>query len=395
MHKRIYQLMALLMIAALVLLTGCGGATSSTPKAADNSPYVIGFLSDVSGHSSSLGMPEQKTAQMLQKQFNDAGGINGHPVKIVMYDSKSDVDQAVLSAKQLIQQDKAIAIVGGTMSSAAMAISKLTENEKIPFIAMGAEEAITTPVRPYTFKAVQGDIAAVGNLFQNYIIPNNFKNIAVVSMNDQQGNGGRDKVKKFAAENGMKVVSEEILSALDTDFTAQLLKVRDSRPDVLIIWSRPPSASIVGKQARQLGLNMPILQSHGCANQAFIDQLGPVASEGVILPSGKSLIPNLLPDSDPQKKALLDFANDYKAFTGEGADTFGGYAWDGIMMIANALKAGATTSEDIRNYLENNVKNFVGVSGIFNMSPQDHNGLKPDSMATLVIKSGKWTIYQK
>ncbi|MHB1405859.1 MAG: ABC transporter substrate-binding protein [Desulfitobacteriaceae bacterium] len=396
-----WQKLTVLTLAMGLLLVGCGqtGGTSPTTSNKNTSstnkdPYVIGFVAAATGLASSLGQPETQTAKMLEKQINDAGGINGHPLKIVIYDDESTEAKANLAAKKLIEQDKVLAFVGGTTSGSAQAMLKLAEDAKIPFIAMGAAVQLVEPVKPYTFKTPQTDRLVLQTSIDKAIKPNNWTKIAWLNVNDSYGDGGRVEWEKLVEPNGLTTVLNERFNTNDTDFSGQIVKIKNSNPDVILIYSRPPSAALINKAIRQAGITKPIIQSHGIANQTFIDTAGSSA-EGVILAAGKLLIAGQLPDTDPQKKTLLDYAQKYKEFSGKSADTFGGHAWDGIMMIVNALKSGANTPEAIRNYLENNTKNFVGISGVFNMSAKDHMGLDANALAVLQIKNGKWAPYQK
>lgn len=401
---RKFLLLTLCLLLVVGLLSGCapkraekpgGDQGSGTPPAEEKEPYVIGIAFAETGGASSLGEPERLTADMIAKQINDAGGINGRELKFVAYDTQSDETQAVLAIKKLIEQDKVLAVVGGTTSGESMGMLNVAEENETPFVSVAAAITIVEPVKKWVFKTAQTDRLALGTIIEGYIKPNGFKNIAWASVNYAYGDSGRVEFEKLAPENGLTGVADERFGRDDTDMTTQLTKIKGTNPDALLVWSIPPSASIITKNYGDLDLSgrFPMIQSHGIGNMTYIEQSG-TASNGVVFPAGKLLVADILPDSDPQKQTLVQYKADYEAFANKPASTFGGHGWDGIMMVVEALKNGAETREEIRDYLEG-LTNFVGISGVFNMSADDHMGLDPSAMAMIEIKDGKWTLYQK
>jgi len=169
-------------------------------------------------------------------------------------------------------------------------------------------------------------------------------------------------------------------------------RARVKNPDAMVIWSTPPTASIAAKNIRQLGIRAPILESHGIANRAFIQLAGP-AAEGVVFPAGKLLVAGRLPAGDPQKALLEKYARDFEAANQYAASTFGGHAYDGITILADALRHVGPDKARIREYLEH-VQGFIGTGGTFNMSPRDHNGLGTKDMVLVVIKNGAWDLWK-
>jgi len=156
------------------------------------------------------------------------------------------------------------------------------------------------------------------------------------------------------------------------------------------VWAIPPSASIVTRNYGELALTIPMIHSHGIANQNFLDLAGPAAN-GIELPVGKIVVADQLPDSDPQKQAMLSYTKDFTAKFNTPPSTFGGHAWDAFNMLVNAIKEAGTDRAKIRDSLEK-TKNFVGISGVFNMSEQDHNGLDESCMVMVGVKDSKWIL---
>ncbi|MBE0465926.1 MAG: ABC transporter substrate-binding protein, partial [Candidatus Desulforudis sp.] len=211
-------------------------------------------------------------------------------------------------------------------------------------------------------------------------------------MNNAFGDSGRENFVVAAADHGLNIVVEEKFEVDDVDMTAQLTKVKGSTAQAVVVWAIPPSASIVTKNFKDLGLTIPLIHTHGVGNQTFIDLAGG-AADGIIAPMGKLLIAEQLPDTDPQKELLVDYLQAYEAKYGEQPSTFGGHGWDAFQLAVHAIETAGADRAAIRDALENTT-GFVGISGVFNMSLDDHNGLGVDSMALVGIVDGKWTLLE-
>jgi branched-chain amino acid transport system substrate-binding protein len=135
-------------------------------------------------------------------------------------------------------------------------------------------------------------------------------------------------------------------------------------------------------------MTQPLFQSHGVASPKFIELAGD-AAEGIILPTGKILVTDLLPDNDPQKKVLKQYAEQFQTDYQMPVSGFGGYAYDAMHILAQAMKGSNGDREKIRSAIEN-LQRHVGVSGVFNFSPQEHNGLDAGAFVMVQIKNGKW-----
>ena len=175
-----------------------------------------------------------------------------------------------------------------------------------------------------------------------------------------------------------------------TDFTAQMVKIRDAQPDAVLIWGIPPSAALAQKAYAQLNLGKPVYQSHGIGNQAFLDAAGDTA-DGLHAALGRMLIADQLPDDDPQKEVVTTFISDYEAKWGKAPSTFAGHAYDGFMIAVNALDEVGTDPQALRDELES-VEGWPGVSGVFTMTPEDHSGLTKDALVMVEVKDKTWTV---
>ncbi|NPA48883.1 MAG: ABC transporter substrate-binding protein [Thermodesulfobacteria bacterium] len=372
----------------LILLVGFFLLTSSPIWAAK--PYKIGALFSITGPTSFIGEPERNTLVMLVEEVNKAGGINGHPVEVVIYDTEGEETNAVKKVTKLIVQDKVLAIIGPSRTGTTLAVIPFVERYKVPLISCAAGIKIVEPVKPWVFKTAQSDRLAVKKIYA-YCQDHGLKKIAIITVSNGFGQSGREQLKALAKDYGIEIVADELFGPKDVDMTPQLTRIRAKNPDAVICWGTNPGPAIVAKNMRQLGMKQQLFMSHGVASKRFI-QLAGEAAEGIILPAGKILVADQLPDTDPQKKLLLSYIERYKARFGEEPSAFGGHAYDAFLLLKHALATAGADRAKIREALEN-AKGIVGIHGIFNMSPTDHNGLDEKTAFVLVrIKDGDWQL---
>jgi branched-chain amino acid transport system substrate-binding protein len=382
------QAVITLVIAALVL--GGGAAPAGAQE-----PYRLGAIFSITGPGSSLGIPERDTALMLEADINARGGIKGpdgrmHPLKLVIYDDASDETKAVLAAKKLIDEDRVTAIVGTTLSGTSLAILDTVQKAEVPLVSCAAAVKIVEPVaeRKWIFKTPQSDHLIVGVLV-DHLKAAGLTKVAWLNVDYAFGQLGWIEFEKAAAAAGLTVVANEKFGQKDVDMTAQLTRVKAANPQAVLVWSIPPSASIVTRNYADLGLRMPLFQSHGVGNRKYIELAGP-ASHGVRFPAGKLLVAEQLTDDDPQKAVLLAYARDFEAKYGP-RNTFGGHAWDAVQLVVRAMGKAGTDRAGVGAGLEA-TRNFVGISGVFDFSASDHNGLDRRAVTMMQIVDGRWKV---
>jgi branched-chain amino acid transport system substrate-binding protein len=355
-------------------------------------PYKIGALFAVTGPASFLGEPEKNTAIMLQEQINKAGGINGHPLEIIIEDTKSDETQAVLSAKKLLENDKVLAIVGPSTTGESMALVPILNTAATPLLSCAAGAPITQPVkdRAWIFKTPQYDISAVEAIY-GYMKKQGISKVGIITISTGFGDAGKKALMEMAPKYGITIVAEEKYGPKDSDMTTQLTKIKAAGAQAVINWSVGPGQVIVTKNWQALKMGIPLYQSHGWGSKKNIELAGK-AAEGVIAPLGRLVVWDKLSDKHPQKALLKKYSKDYEAkYKGEPG-TFGGHAYDSIMIITEALKKVGPDKMKIKDYIETKIKKWPGTGGIFNISPDDHCGLDKSAFEMVVVKNGDWEI---
>jgi branched-chain amino acid transport system substrate-binding protein len=371
---------------ALAGVLGMGPAEAADP------PIRIGAFLSATGPAAFLGDPEQKTLEMYVEQLNKEGGVIGRQLELVSYDDGGDAEKARTFAKRLIEQDKVDVIVGGTTTGTTMAVVPLVEQAQIPFISLAGAVVIIEPVKKWVFKTPHTDRMACEKIFTD-MKARNLAKIGVIS-----GTGGFDKSMRqqcleVAKNFGITVAADETYGASDTDMTAQLTKIRNAQVQAVVNPGFGQGPAIVTKNYRQLGMTMPLYQSHGVASKQFIELAG-AAAEGVRLPAAALLVADVLPEGDKQKPVVSAYKKAYEARYKAEVSTFGGHAYDGLFIVVDALKRAKTTDKaKLRDAIEA-TKGYVGTGGIVNMSEKDHMGLDLSAFRMLEIKNGDWTLVQ-
>ena len=350
----------------------------------------VGAIFGVTGPAANLGGPEARTLEMLVQEVNKKGGIKGNPVELIIKDSGASPEKAISFAKQLIDEDKVFAIIGPSTSGETMKIKTLAEDGKTILLSCAAAEAIVKPVGKYVFKTPQNDSHAVRKIYDQMKKAGIVK-IGVVSSNTGFGKAGKEQLEKLASEYGITIVANEVYDKEATDLTAVVTKLKAAGVQAFVNWSIEPAQAIVIKNARQIGLEIPIFQSHGFGNIQYAKAAGP-AAEGVIFPAGRLLVAESLPADNKQKALLTKYKKDYETRYHEDASTFGGHAYDAFTILVKAIETAGLDKEKVRTAIEN-TQGFVGTAGIFNFSAQDHNGLALDAFEMLTVKNGKFVPY--
>jgi branched-chain amino acid transport system substrate-binding protein len=349
----------------------------------------IGALFAVTGPAAFLGEPERNTAQMVVDEINRSGGVKGHKLELVVYDTTGDATKAVQLATKLIKNDHVAAIIGPSTTGESMAVIPVAEKDQVPLISCAAGIKITEPVKRWVFKTAQNDSLAVARIYE-YLQKHKQNRVAILTVSDGFGSSGREQLKAQAARYGITIVSDDTYGPKDTDMTAQLTKVRGTQAQAVICWGTNPGPAVIARNARQLGLKTPLYMSHGVSSKKFIDLAGD-AAEGIKLPSGRVLVADLLPASDPQKRSLMAFVKDYQRNYKAEGDHFGGHAWDAVMLLKGAIERGAETPAAIRDQLEK-TRQFHGIGGTYTFTPQDHAGLGKDAFILVEVKNRDWVL---
>lgn len=388
-------------LAVPALLLGAG-LPAATAQAAD--PVKIGAFFALSGPTAPVGTPTKLVAQMFVDKVNKEGGINGRPIELVLGDTEGDPTKAVLTFKRFVSEEKVVAVIGPTRTDEGMAVKRQIESSGIPTVmTVGGDPVIMEGklgnmdfgTARSVFKSPQRSSTAVRKVL-GYLKKHELTKVALLLSGDNFGQDGERWLRSLAPEYGIEIVGTEQFKPTDVDMKTQLTALAGKGPQAVICWTIGPAGALVSKNHHALGLTMPLLQCHGLPDPAYIKLAGE-ASEGDLMPATKLMTWEALPDSDPQKKVIAEFVrlyrDEYKYDAQYPINTHSGYAWDALLLLVEAMRKVGTEPAKVRDALEA-TKGLVGVSGVFTLGPQDHNGLGEDSMVMLQVKGGKFVMVE-
>lgn len=355
-------------------------------------PIKIGTLFSTTGPVGFIGDPEQKAVELLAKEVNDAGGINGRKIELVSYDDASDPARASTLTKRLIESDKIDLLIGGTITPNAMAMIPTVERAEIPYISVGGGLPIVDPVKKWVFKTPHTDRQVAMRLLQDMKEQGHTK-VGLASETSGFGQSGRKEILEHAAGYGITIVADEKYGPKDTDITPQLTAVKGTQgiQAVLIFCGAGTSPSMAVKNYARLGIKLPLYLPHAVVNQEFLKLTGS-ASEGARMPTAIFVVPEAVPASDPQKPVIDAFYSNYEKAFHEKPSPFAGNSYDAMLIAIDAIKrAGSTDKAKVRQAIEE-TKNLPGLNGVFTMSATDHHGLKVESLRMHTVKDGKFVL---
>ncbi|HEV2219048.1 MAG TPA: ABC transporter substrate-binding protein [Casimicrobiaceae bacterium] len=378
-----------IVIAIAAVATACLGATGAA--LAD---ITIGVVVSATGPAASLGIPERNTIELLPRS------IAGERVNWIVLDDASDTTQAVTDTRKLISEDHADVIVGSTITPNSLAMVDIVASAKTPMISMAASARIVDPANPRThwvFKTPQSDSLMADAIAVN-MKADGVKTLGYIGFNDAYGDSWLGEIRRSAQTAGIRIVAEEKYNRNDASVTGQVLKLMAAHPDAVLIGAAGTPGATPQKELVARHFKGRIYQTHGVANPDFLRVLGK-DGDGTVLPIGPMLVWEQLPDSNPIKKVARAYVTQYESKYGPGSRaTFGGHAYDSFLLLGKAvpeaLKKAKPGTPEFRGALRDALEttSVVGTHGVFNMSPQDHNGLDNRARVMIRIENGKWVL---
>lgn len=355
---------------------------------------LIGSSLSTTGMASFLGEPEEETLRMLVDDINEAGGVLGEKLRVIIYDDAGDANKARTFGTRLVEDDEVIALIGGSTTGASMAIIPIAEEEEIPFISLAGAIEVIEPVRKFTFKTPHTDRMACEKIFED-MQKQQITKVGLISGSDSFGSSMRKQCLDIVGDYDIEIVGDETFGPNDADMTPQLTNLRGKDGiEAVLNLGLGSGPAIVTRNYRQLGIELPLYQSHGVASNAFIDLAGPELAEGIRLPGSPLLVAEQLTEDDAQREVVQKYKERYESATGKPVSTFGGYAHDALYLIVDAIeRAGSTDPVAIRDALEE-TQGFVGTTGVFDFAPDDHLGLDLTAFRMLEIRDGGWVIVE-
>lgn len=361
-------------------------------------PIKIAGIFALTGRAAHIGTAQRDAVLIAIDEVNEQGGINGRKLEMVMEDTESDPTKAVMALKKILEAEDVVAIIGPTLTGTAMAMRGFIEQEGIPaFMHSGGDVILEAPLNKddptslpkWTFKSPYKAADAMGKICE-YMSKHGIKKIGFLYSNEGFGKDGLKNVQIQAPKYGVEVVAEGAFEPKDVDMTAQLTRINAKGVDGIIAWTVGPAMGIIPKNVKQLGIKAPLFECHGSGDPIFWKVAGE-AGEGVMMPSTKIVVADQLLDSDPQKKKIQAYVKAYREKFGSEPGTMVAYGADAAYIVVDAIKKAGPDRAKIRDAIEN-TKGYLGISGIYNISPEDHNGLSMKDIVMIKATKGGWQL---
>ncbi len=377
------------MVASTLLLAGCSTAPSGSSEETTAAPYQVGAILSLTGTYAALGTSERNALELEAKRVNDAGGVNGRQIELIIEDDGTDEAKAVAAASKLLSQDEVIAVLGATGTGQSMAIRSEINRAGVPQISLAGGTVITSTFDPLVFQTPWSNALVVPFVLDSLVADGNTK-IAVISDSGGYGKDGNAIIIAEAPKKGIQVVSEQTFNPGDTDFSAQLTKIKSSDAQAVLLWTAGKEGASIVKSAADLGLTLPQYGGSGQAKTEFPAGAGP-AADGFVFGTGRSLVTSNWPADSEQYKVVSDFSERYEVAYGQNPDIFAGHAFDAMTILVDSLtRAGAEADPAaLRDAIEK-TDALPGFGGAFTFSPTDHNGLTVNDLALYRVGNGTW-----
>lgn len=378
MFKRALALGATAILAAAI--AGCGGNSSSTSNANE---AKVALLTTTSGAAAAYGESIKNGAELAVAQINaDANNVK---INLLVEDTKGDKNEAINAMNKVISKDKVVAVIGPMLSGEMMAAGPIANKNKVVALGTSTTAEGITDIGEYIFRnAVPESIAVDAAIRQAHKVLG-YKTAAIMySNNNDQMVSVNNTAKKALESEGVQIVATETFADKDTDFSAQLTKIQQAKPDIIIVASLYQEGALIMKKMRELGMNQPVVGSNGFNSPAFIKNAG-ASADGAIV--GTPWFPN----KDDQK--VRDFRKAYVEKYGHEPDQFAAQAYDAVFLYEAALKAAGSTTdrEKFRNALKG-ITDFIGVTGKFQFNEKRDPSME---VQVLQIKNGQFDALQK
>ncbi|WP_219837158.1 ABC transporter substrate-binding protein [Paenibacillus sp. R14(2021)] len=370
-----------LLLSAVVLLGGllAGCSSKATEQPAANT-IQIGLSGPISGTEAQYGEAYKNGAGLAVKEINDAGGINGKKVELIIQDDKGEPGEAVNVANKFTSNNSLLAVIGHFNSSATLAAAPIYNKNKIVQVSPSSSAPGVTNAGDYTYRVITTDAFQASYLAQ-WSKELGYKKVAMIYEQTDFGLGLLDVYKNAAAQNNLDLVASEAYVPGTKDFSTILTKIKEQQPDAIFIGGFYNEAALIAQQAEKLNLKTSYIGGDSLYSSALLD-LGKQSVEnfkmiGFFFPGGTNEQAN-------------HFAKAYQAAYGTTPDNHAAYAYDAASVIMEAIKKGGADRQGIKTYLDT-LKDFKGSTGTLTF---DKNGDVQTVPQRLVVKDGKFQLFK-
>jgi len=361
-------------------------------KRQDGNELLVGGIFSLTGYLSWSGDYKKKGAELKIEMINEAGGINGNRLKLVAYDDRSSPELAAKIAEMLVLKHRVIAMVGTGSLPISGAVARVANKYKVPTF-LNSGYTIDPLSDLFVFNTSHKTEFAVAGSFGHFV-EKGINRIALLMPRGPLGDLGSWLGRQVGRELGIKIVGEERFDVSVPEMTSQLERLKSLKPLALFSFvTGEPAARLVTKMA-QLGMNISLLVSHGNANPAFL-KLVSRAPIPIIVPSGRTMILDSIPEEDPCRNKITDFGERHTRRFGEPANYCSAESADAIDLLAEGLRSSGRPDGRILRDAVEAIKQFEGMQGVYDLSPIDHYGTQVEHMVLLDVQDGIWHLTKR
>tara|TARA_R110002110_G_scaffold85251_3_gene221612 strand:- start:722 stop:1861 length:1140 start_codon:yes stop_codon:yes gene_type:complete len=375
----------------VVKLAALGAALTIAGGVQAADPVRIGAVVSQTGPAAFLGEPAAITLKHYVERLNEAGGLLGRPVELIIYDDASDANTARTYATRLVEDDGVSAVIGTSTTGATLAMVSVFDDAEVPLISLAAGIQIVEPVNPYVFKTPHTDRMVCERVMIEFN-ERGFDQVALMTGTGGVGKSVRKECTEQGEKLGIEIIADETFNPKDVDMSPQLTKIKNTPGvDAVFVGGFGQPLAVVSRNYKQLGIEIPQYHSHGSASKVYVE-MSDGGAENARLTGPLLLIADQLPEDDPLRPRAVEYTQTFRDLTGEDVSTFGGYAYDALLLIVDAItRANSDDPEDVRDAIEA-TENLPGVTGMFNMSPEDHLGITHSSLYMVTVKDSEWVL---
>jgi branched-chain amino acid transport system substrate-binding protein len=390
MRKKAILVLMVAVVSMIGGLTSCKGAEPVTS-------YKIGVILAQTGNYTGLGLQSLEGIQVIVDEINDGGGINGIPVELVVSDDKSEATEAALAAKKLIEVDKVHVLVAGTVTTVSMSIVPVGNEAEIPTVILSGTALLDDQLGDWVFRPM-GEEANYSTMILNYLSQDlGISKYATLIENSGYGQGGKVYLPQLSPDYNLTIVEEQYFDPGATDVAPQLTNIKSSEAQAIFIWGSSPTAAVAVKQAREMGILLPIMATPAQLSPSMIESFGEYyeIEPSLIAITAKIDIWQQLPDSDPDKAMCREFAELCQVEYGHPPAMWSLLGANMIQFIEDGLKranADPANLEAARSKIRDafeTTENLNILVGVYTMSPEDHFGAVREKMVLVTFKDGK------
>lgn len=351
----------------------------------------VGITLSTTGPSASLGIYQRNTVKFLPKE------IAGEKVNYIVLDDATDSTAATKNVRKMVNENKVDLIIGSTSVPASAAIAQIARQNQTPQIAL-APFAPQGDDKHWIFTVAQTNTLMASALVE-HMQQNQVKALGYIGYNDVWGEDWHKVLSELTPKADIRLTNDERFARTDSSVNAQVLKIIANKPDAVLIGATGTTAAMPHLALRRLGYKGVIYHTHGAPNQSFL-KIGGKALDGAIIPVGPLVVWQQLPDSNPIKAVVREYATAYEAEYGaDSLSPFGAYLYDAMLLVKaavpEALKKASPGTAEFRSALRDQLENtheVVATHGVYNLSADDHFGHDQRARALVTVKDQQWVL---